>query len=180
MKKLVIITLATVMACAFAQAQDDKFGPNKEGCLKYLSYYEEYYKQKSYDEAIPNWRLAYKYCPPASRQTMLTNGTNLVRRLISKNSRNAEYKNALIDTLFTLHDQRAEFFPKYKSTALNNKGQDVFNYIKDDNERAYKEYAAIIAENQELTKPTLLVHEFNAVVDLYRVGDKTVEDILNT
>ena len=180
MKKLVIITLATVMACAFAQAQDDKFGPNKEECLKYLSYYEEYYKQKSYDEAIPNWRLAYKYCPPASRQTMLTNGTNLVRRLISKNSRNAEYKNALIDTLFTLHDQRAEFFPKYKSTALNNKGQDVFNYIKDDNERAYKEYAAIIAENQELTKPTLLVHEFNAVVDLYRVGDKTVEDILNT
>lgn len=178
MKKLVLFTLVALMAGATSFAQDDKFGPNKEECLKYLSYYEEYYKQKAYDDAIPNWRLAYKYCPPASRQTLLTNGTNLVRRLISKNAGNEAYKNALIDTLMTLHDQRAQYFPKYKVTALNNKGQDVFNYIKDDNLRAFNEYNAIIAENKEETKPTLFVHEFNAAVELYNAGNKSVEDLL--
>ena len=133
MKKFILISFVAVLFAANAFAQDDKYGPNKAECLKYISYYEEYVKQKAYDEAVPAWRQAYRLCPPSSRQTILTNGTTLVRRLISKNAKNPEYRQALIDTLFTLHDQRAQFFPKYKVTALNNKGQDVFNYIKDDN-----------------------------------------------
>lgn len=178
MKKLVLFAAIALIAGVSASAQDDKFGPNKEDCLKYLSYYEEYFKQKAYDEAMPNWRLAYKYCPPESRQTMLTNGTTLVRRLITKNAKNAAYKQALIDTLLTLHNQRAQFFPKYKSTALNNKGQDIFNYIKNDNERLFNEYSSIIEENKELTKPTLFVHQFNAVVELFKDGKKNPEDVL--
>lgn len=178
MKKVIILLSVAFLAGVCAFAQDDKYGPNKEECLKYISYYEEYYKQKSYDNAIPNWRQAYKYCPAASRQTILTNGTVLVRKLIAKNAGNAAYKAALVDTLLTLHDQRAEFFPKYKVNALNAKGQDVFNYIKNDKERLYKEYSAIIESNKEQTKPTLFVHKFNAVVDLYKEGKMQAEDIL--
>ena len=179
MKKLILISLIAFFAGASALAQDDKFGPNKEECLKYISYYEEYFKQKAFDEAIPAWRQAYKLCPPASRQTILTNGTVLVRRLISKNAKNVEYRDALIDTLFTLHDQRVQFFPKYKVTALNNKGQDIFNYIKNDNERLFKEYSAIVDANKELTKPTLFVHQFNAATELYKDGKMDGENLIN-
>lgn len=178
MKKTLLIAFAIMLAGASATAQDDKFGPNKEECLKYLSYYEEYYKQKAYDEALPNWRQAYKYCPAASRQTMLVNGTTLIRRLIIQNSKNAGYKKALIDTLLTLHDQRAEFFPKSRATALNNKGQDLFNYVKNDDERLNKEYAAIIGENAELTKPTLFVHSYNVATNLFKAGKVGAEDLL--
>lgn len=179
MKKLILISLIAFFAGASALAQDDKFGPNKEECLKYISYYEEYFKQKAFDDAIPAWRQAYKLCPPASRQTILTNGTVLVRRLISKNAKNVEYRDALIDTLFTLHDQRVQFFPKYKVTALNNKGQDIFNYIKNDNERLFKEYSAIVDANRELTKPTLFVHQFNAATELYKDGKMDGENLIN-
>lgn len=179
MKKLILISLIAFFAGASALAQDDKFGPNKEECLKYISYYEEYFKQKAFDDAIPAWRQAYKLCPPASRQTILTNGTILVRRLISKNAKNVEYRDALIDTLFTLHDQRVQFFPKYKVTALNNKGQDIFNYIKNDNERLFKEYSAIVDANREHTKPTLFVHQFNAATELYKDGKMDGENLIN-
>jgi len=178
MKKTLLIAFAIMLAGASATAQDDKFGPNKDECLKYLSYYEEYYKQKAYDEALPNWRQAYKYCPAASRQTMLVNGTTLIRRLIIQNSKNPEYRKSLIDTLLTLHNQRAEFFPKARVTALNNKGQDLFNYVKNDDERLNKEYAAIIAENAELTKPTLFVHSYNVATNLYKAGKIGAEELL--
>ena len=179
MKKFILISFVAVLFAANAFAQDDKYGPNKAECLKYISYYEEYVKQKAYDEAVPAWRQAYRLCPPSSRQTILTNGTTLVRRLISKNAKNPEYRQALIDTLFTLHDQRAQFFPKYKVTALNNKGQDVFNYIKDDNAKLFNEYSAIINENKELTKPTLFVHQFNAATELYKGGKMDAETLIN-
>ena len=178
MKKTLLIAFAIVLAGASALAQDDKFGPNKDECLKYLSYYEEYYKQKAYDEALPNWRQAYKYCPAASRQTMLVNGTTLIRRLIIQNSKNPEYRQALIDTLLTLHNQRAEFFPKSRATALNNKGQDLFNYVKNDDERLHKEYSGIIENNKELTKPTLFVHSFNVATNLYKASKLGAEELL--
>lgn len=179
MKKTLLIAFAVMLAGASAMAQDDKFGPNKEECLKYLSYYEEYYKQKAYDEALPNWRQAYKYCPAASRQTMLVNGTTLFRRLIIQNSKNPEYRKALIDTLLTLHDQRAQFFPKASATALNNKGQDLYNYVKNDDERLHSEYAKIIAANKELTKPTLFVHSYNVAINLYKAQKIGAEDLLS-
>lgn len=174
---ILIIALGSMIASGNLFAQTDKFGPQAEECLKYLSYYEEYYKQKAYDEATPNWREAYKYCPASSRQTMLINGTTLMRRLIQKNAKNPEYRKALIDSLFTLHDQRAQYFPKYKAAALNNKGQDVYNFLRNDKGRQYKEFEAIIGANAGETKPTLFVHDFNIAVALFEEGKLTADDI---
>ena len=57
MKKIVLlISVAAIsLFCSSAlSAQDDKYGPNSSECIKYLSYYTEYYKQKNYDSALPN------------------------------------------------------------------------------------------------------------------------------
>ena len=60
MKKiaLLIFVAAAALFSSKVSAQG-KFGPDSIECIKYLSYYTEYYKQKNYDAALPNWRAAH-------------------------------------------------------------------------------------------------------------------------
>ena len=111
-----------------------KYGADSAECIKYLSYYSEYYKQKNYDEALPNWRKAYRLCPPTANQNMLIHGSTLLKRVISQ-TRDAEKQRAVIDSLMSLYDVRAKYYPKNRETALNNKGLDMYNYIKDNPQR---------------------------------------------
>ena len=141
MKKSVLLIAIIVMALSstslFAQG---KYGADSANCIKYLSFYKEYYKQKSYDEAIPNWREAFNRCPATANQNMLVDGTVLMRRLISKNAKNPVYKAKLVDSLMMIHDARIANYPKYAVVARNNKGLDLANYIQNDPERLYKEF----------------------------------------
>lgn len=181
MKRLAIavsVAAALMLSSASAFAQG-KYGDNPD-CLKYISYYEEYYKQKNYDEALPNWRKVLQVCPPAARQTIYTNGAFLVRRLISKNFRDPVYKEALIDTLMTLHDLRIQNFPSYAVSAYNTKGSDMFNYIKDDSKRLYEGYNEIIAFNKDKTKSTIFLYDLKAAIDLYQSGALGAEEVINT
>lgn len=127
MKRLAILFFTAVFVminCNVLSAQG-KYGADSADCIKYLSYYKEYFKQKNYDEAIPHWRNAFRLCPPTANQTMIVDGTALIRNLINKNRNNSIYKEALVDTLMMLHDIRAEYYPKYALTAYNNKGLDM-------------------------------------------------------
>ena len=60
MKKaiLAILSAAMILAGVNASAQG-KYGKDSAECIKYLSYYKDYFKQKSYDDALPNWRKAF-------------------------------------------------------------------------------------------------------------------------
>ena len=181
MKKIILLiaTVAMTMGGLKVAAQG-KYGADSAECIKYLSYYKEYFKQKAYDDALPNWRKAYKICPPTANQTMIIDGTQLMRRLIAKNSRNPIYKAALIDTLMTLHNLRAEYYPKYAVQTLNNMGLDMANYIKDDPKRLYAGYNKIIDANRENTKSQIFLFELNAAIELYKNGTLNAEDIINT
>ena len=180
MKKIVFILVSAAMllmgANLFAQG---KYGADSAECIKYLSYYKEYFKQKNYDESLPNWRKAYRLCPPTANQNLLIDGTTLLRREIQKQAKNLEYRNALIDSLLTLHDIRAKYYNKYAVTALNNKGVDMSNFIKGDNKRLYEGYAEIIKANGEQTKPSIFLFQLNAAIEEFRAGNLTAEDIIN-
>ncbi|MCR5244024.1 MAG: hypothetical protein K6C37_04720 [Bacteroidales bacterium] len=181
MKKIVLIAFSAVLMViggSLASAQS-KYGADSAECIKYLSYYAEYYKQKNYDSATPNWRMAYKLCPPQARQSIFVDGAVLVRRLISKNANNPEYKKALIDTLMTLHDTRIANFPKYAVVANNSKGADMTNYFKDDNEVLYKGLGEIIAANGDKTTPSFYMVNFTAAVALYLEGKLEADVIMD-
>lgn len=180
MKKiaLVILTAMMMVPCANVSAQG-KYGADSANCIKYLSYYKEYFKQKNYTEAMPNWRQAYTICPPTANQTMLVDGTTLIRNLIAKNAGNAEYKKALVDTLMALHDTRIEYYPKYAATALNNKGVDLSNFVKDP-KVLFEEYNKIIETNKGATKNSILLFDLNAAIDLYQNNEISAEDVINT
>lgn len=157
-----------------------KFGKDSAECIKYLSYYTEYFKQKNYDEALPNWRKAYKLCPPQARQGIFVDGTTLIRRLITANQNNEQYRKELIDTLLTLQEIRAEYYPKYAVTALNNKGTDISNYLKNDNKAVYEGLNDIIDRNADKTKASLLLFDLNAAIELYKAGELGTEEVIST
>ena len=180
MKKVTLFLLVAAFALTgstLASAQG-KYGADSAECIKYLSYYKEYYKQRNYDEAIPHWRMAYKLCPPTANQTMLVDGTMLMRKLINKNINNSIYVESLIDSLMTIHDTRAQYYPKYKETTLNNKGLDMINYIKNDPQRLHEEFKGIIEENGEKTKPQILLFQLNTACQLYQSGSLVAEDVI--
>ena len=181
MKKFIL--LITVAAAALvgstSLSAQGKFGPDSAECIKYLSYYTEYYKQKNYDSALPNWRQAYKLCPPTSRYTLLSNGTTLVKRLIQSNSKNAVYKAALIDTLMTIYDQRVQYWPKYATASLNNKALDMYNYMKNEPVKLYEGLTEVVSTNKNKTTPNVFLFQMNAAIDLYKSGMLDPETVIN-
>ena len=170
MKKIGFIVVSAVLMVfgGNVMSAQGKYGADSAECIKYLSYYKEYYKSKNYDAALPNWRKAYTLCPPTANQTMLIDGTTLVRRLIQKNAANAQYRDALIDTLFTIHRTRAQYYPKYKVAAVNNLGFDMANFYKNDPEKLFNGLNDVIAQNKELTKPSVLLIDLNAAIQMYQ------------
>jgi tetratricopeptide (TPR) repeat protein len=157
-----------------------KYGPDSTECIKYLSYYTEYYKQKNYDSALPNWRKAYKYCPPTSRYSLLSDGTTLVRRLITQNAKNPIYKEQLVDSLMTLYKQRVEFWPKYATASLNNQALDMYNYMKDEPKKLYEGLTEVVTINKTNTKPNIFLFQLSTACDLYKDGLLDPEQVINT
>lgn len=179
--KKTLLAIATVLMFVsgtnvFAQG---KYGADSAECIKYLSYYQEYYKQKNYDEALPNWRQAYKLCPPQASQNLFIHGATLLKRVITKTANTPDIQKAVVDSLITLYDVRANAYPKNRETALNNKGVDLNNYVKNDPQRLYNEYTTIISELKENTKPSLFLFNLNSAIELFQNGVLNAEDIIN-
>jgi len=181
MKKIVLLISVAAMALFTGSkvSAQGKFGPDSAECIKYLSYYTEYYKQKNYDAALPNWRKAYSLCPPTARYSMLSDGTTLLRQVIQKNSKDAVYRMKLVDSLMTIYDQRVEFWPKYAVSSLNNKALDMYNYMKNDPERLLAGLNDVVAQTKEKTRANIFLFQLNTAVDLYREGTLDPEKVIN-
>ncbi len=181
MKKIILlfaIAAMTMMSGSKVSAQG-KFGPDSAECIKYLSYYTEYYKQKNYDSALPNWRKAYHYCPPTSRYSMLSDGCTMMRNLIQKNKNNPVYKAQLVDSLMTLYNQRVENFPKYAISSLNNMALDMYNYMKDEPVKLLEGLTTIVDQTKEQTRTNVFLFQLNTAIDLYKDGMVDPETVID-
>ena len=182
MKKLALIILA---AMAFmgqnAFAQTSRFGHGKDSadCVLYLSYYQEYYKQKNYDSALPNWRKAYAVCPATASQNMFIHGTTLMTRLYNQ-TKDPAVKNSIVDTILTLQDQRMAAYPKNRASILNNKGQHIINYRSSDAAYTYENLGAIVDELGPQANGPLQVNLLQAAIGLYRENKLSADDVIAT
>ena len=178
MKKITLVLLALAMtAFGTKVSAQGKFGADSAECIKYLSYYQEYYKQKNYEDALPSWRKAIKLCPPTASQNMLLNGMTLLGREINK-TKDAAVRSALVDSLLMLNDLRAQYYPKYAVAAMNTKGQYITQFFKDPKE-VYERLSAIMDVNKEQTKPSLMLLKLNSAIDLYKDGKLGAEEVIN-
>ena len=109
MKKISLILFAVIAMVAGGNAfAQGKYGADSAECIKYLSYYQEYYKQKNYDDALRNWRKAYKLCPGSASQNMFIHGTTLMtRKSVLNNKGNYIIKYKENDTRY-VYDQLQE------------------------------------------------------------------------
>ena len=181
MKRIVLlisIAAMSLFASSTISAQG-KFGPDSADCIKYLSYYTEYYKQKNYDSSLPNWRQAYKYCPPTARYSLLSDGTTLLKRVLQQNSKNPIYKEALVDSIMKIYDERIQYWPKYATSSLNNKALDMYNYIKDEPEKLYEGLTSAVNELGVNARPNLFLFQISTAVDLYKNGKLDPETVIN-
>ena len=181
MKRFILLfsIAAAALVCSTSLSAQGKFGPDSAECIKYLSYYTEYFKQKNYDSALPNWRKAYSVCPPTARYSLLSNGTTLVKRLIQKNAKDKVYRAALVDTLMTIYNQRVEYWPKYATTSLNNKALDMYNFMKNEPMKLYEGLTDVISKNKTKTTPNVFLFQMNTAIDLYKDGKLDPETVIN-
>ena len=181
MKKIVLLISVAAIALFSSStvSAQGKYGPDSTECIKYLSYYTEYYKQKNYDSALPNWRKAYKYCPPTARYSLLSDGTTLIRNLIQKNANDPVYKKQLVDSLMTIYDQRVQYWPKYAVSSLNNKALDMYNYVKDEPQKLYEVLSNVVETAKDKTRPNIFLFQLNTAVDLYKNGQLDPESVIN-
>ena len=181
MKKIVLLISFAVMAlfASSTVSAQGKYGADSVECIKYLSYYTEYYKQKNYASAMPNWRQAYKYCPPSSRYNLLSNGTTLIKDHIKKNAKNPIYKDQLVDSLMVIYDQIVEYFPKYAISNLNKKALDMYNYKQDEPKLLFEELDKIVAVTKENTNTNVFPIYMNTACNLYKDGLLDPEKVIS-
>ena len=180
MKRFTIILLAVMAIFTGKNASaQGKYGADSAQCITYLSYYTEYFKQKNYDSALPNWRKAYAICPATASQNMFIHGTTLMTQLYSK-TKDAAARQAIVDTILTLQDQRMQYYPKNRVSILNNKGQYMFKYRNNDAEYLYKNLGEIVAELGPQTKDGILVNLLQASISMYREGKLQADDVIST
>ena len=177
MKKIALILMTLVLAFpVFAQG---RFGKDSAECTKYLSYYQELYKQKNYDEAAPFWRKAFSLCPPTASQNMLIYGQTIMRHEISKNRKDPVRYRELVDTLLLLSDVRAQNYPKYAVKSMDNKAIDVINFLGSDYETQYKYLTDVLNTIKGDASPAVFVAQMKAAVEMYRNEKIDAEAVMN-
>ena len=181
MKKIVLLISIAAMAlfASSTLSAQGKFGPDSAECIKYLSYYTEYYKQKNYDSALPNWRQAYKLCPPTARYSLLSDGTTLLKKVLQQNSRNPIYREALVDSIMKIYDERIQYWPKYATSSLNNKALDMYNFMKDEPEKLYEGLTTAVNELGVKARANIYLFQISTAVDLYKDGKLDPEAVIN-
>ena len=178
MKKLTLILFAVMAVFAGQKASaQGKYGADSAECIKYLSYYQEYYKQKNYDSALPNWRKAYAICPATASQNMFVHGTTLMTRLYNQ-TKDAAHKEAIVDTILALQDQRMTTYPKKRVDILNNKGQYMINYRNANASYLYNNLNEIVDELGTQANGSLLVNLLQASITMYRENQLSADEVI--
>jgi len=182
MKKIVLLISIAAMSlfAGSTLSAQGKFGPDSAECLKYLSYYTEYYKQKNYDSALPNWRQAYRICPPTARYSLLSDGTTLLKRVLRNNSKNPVYREALIDSIMKIYDERIQYWPKHLTASLNNKALDMYNFMKDEPEKLYEGLTTTISQLGIKAKADIYLFQVSTAIDLYKDGILDPESVISS
>lgn len=155
---MLVAALFAGLSLSTRVAAQGKFGANPEDsveCIMNLSLYSEFYKQwkssgyknTSVNDAIGPWRKVYAYCP-AARLGTFVDGIKMYTHFI-KREKDADIKNAYIDTLLMLYDSRIEYFGR-EGYVLGRKGVDLYQLRLKDYEKAYN----ILSRSVELEGDT--------------------------
>jgi len=170
-KKLVVIAIIVLMG--FGANAQSKFGADSVACIENLSLFREYFKQKSYADALSPWRWTFNNCPNSSGN-IYKNGPKIIKERMKVDKQN---KAAYIDTLMMIFDQRIKCFRK-EGYVLGLKGYELIGVDKDRSE----EGLGYLKQSLDLEGSNASVQAvygyMQAIVNLEKKGEKTKQDVL--
>ncbi len=200
-KFLIVVTLFIAVTSLFAgnspdfsklvpQKQIPKFGKDSVKCITNLSLYIEpykYWKQSKYkseviNDAIKPWTYVFNNCPRAS-QNALIHGIKIMEYRI-KNAKTDEEKEKLIDTLLTVYDKRAKYFPTYKGRSqvgkiLGDKGVALYKYRPSSYKQANEILRQAIDEQKDKAKGATYIYYFRSLIRLAQNGEIDPSEVVD-
>ena len=182
--RLTLLVVITVLFVQFnmhpvygAGDNEPKYGKDSINCVKNLSLYSEFYKQKNYADAIVPWIVAIAECPRASKNLFI-HGEKIMKYRI-KLEKDATVKQALVDTLLMLYDQRIELYGQ-KGFVLGRKGNAIMTYRPAKFEEAYYCFEESFNLRGKKTEAQILVLFMQTTDALYKsekiAKEKVVEN----
>lgn len=192
-KKVFTLVLSAFMVTGMnAQKGIDNGTPYGSGedstrCLTNISLFIPYAKSNNFKDAYPFWKLVYDECP-ASTKNIYVYGVNIISWQISE-EKDAAKKDALINDLMKLYDDRIKYFgddKQYgKDWIISRKAQN-YNQLKGedtDPNVIYKWTGEAIDEFKEKTEPLAVsLYMFAsfklAQSDMEKYKDQYVSDFL--
>ncbi|MBN1119265.1 MAG: hypothetical protein JXA77_18795 [Bacteroidales bacterium] len=175
----------TMIVGAYAQTGKEdgsKFGKGEDSarCVRNLSLYREYARNKDFGMAYSYWVIPFDECPQSSKNLYI-DGAKIYRDKLDEVKDDAR-RAQLSDTLMLIYDRRIEFFGE-KGKVRGYQGADLLKYRRNDGAEYILQGYQYLKESLELKEedaskavlPTLL----SASLTLYKLGeidDKQVID----
>jgi len=178
-KRRNIITFIAVTIISLSSfAQKGKYGTTPEDsltCVRALSVYVDFMKQKDYKGAYTHWVKAFDVCPKSSLK-MYVDGVKIYDDFID-NTEDKARKKELVDTLILIHQRRVENFGD-KGKVYGRMGYYMYKYGRDRQESFnIMDTSVQILGNK--SEPATLIYYFRAATDLQKDGKMSEMDVVN-
>jgi tetratricopeptide (TPR) repeat protein len=170
-----ILCLIVAVCFIYDSYSQSKFGNDEQACKENLTIYREYYKQKQFSDALNPWRWTFNNCPAASGN-IYKNGPKIIKERIKTDDANKE---AYIDTLMMIFDQRIEYGFGEEGYILGLKGYELVLIDKGRSQEAFNILEKGIQLSGNKSDFRSVYGYMRAVVNLERSGIKTKQDVLD-
>jgi len=187
--RLLILGLILSIGTSFAQTgreDGSKYGHGEDSikCLKNLSLYGEYYKQKNFTDALIYWQQVFDECPK-STSNIYSQGETMYKALLKK-EKDAVKKEEYYNKLMSIYDQRIKYFGNSKkypaSYIMGKKGMAMLRYKGDDKEvvnAASELINKAITERGVKTQSAVIIMFMTNTVARYKEGDLDEMAVVN-
>lgn len=151
----------------YLQDSPPRYGEDSITCVRNLSLYSEYYRQRNFKMATDSWRWVFLNCPLAT-QNIYIHGANLVK-FMYQNETDPAKREALIDTLMMVYDQRIEYFNR-EGFILGRKVSDLYQLRSDAAQEHYDISEKSIQIEGNATQADVLLINFQSTIRLTEAG----------
>lgn len=174
MKKITKVLLVLFLASGVTSFAQDKYGSDKETCIKNLNFFRDNVKKKDYDTAYEQWKWVFENCPKSSI-SIYSRGIKIANHRYNNAAAGAkEAESALIDKIYTA---RLQHFPKNLGKVYSDWATSLLLRKKSDQEVFEKLEAGFKADPAGMSVKNLAKY-FEAVKDKYK--DTDVQKVFDT
>ncbi len=159
-----------------------KWGKDQDSieAVRTYSIYRSNLNNGNLQEALPLWRKVFRMAP-RGHKNIVVDGPKMYTQLIAQ-EQDPVKKSALVDTLFSIYQERIELYPMDEALVKNYLVYALRDYRENntDNMKKVLEYMGFFLKNApDDAIPQDYSIYYSTMVELYKTGDETAENLLN-